>query len=99
MSMRGLASLPPVSMPFTAASATVLSTVLAASWTFSAMVLRTMGEVLKRRAWRAKAVRIIDMVIVFLVVALIGDGVAVDGLMGIGVDCRRCTVLQEVFLG
>jgi hypothetical protein len=50
-------SLPPVSIPFTAASLTVLSTAFAASLTVSTGLLRTMGEVEKRRTWRVSAER------------------------------------------
>lgn len=40
-------------MPFTAAPEIVLSTALAASLMVSTGLLRAMGVVLKRRAWRA----------------------------------------------
>lgn len=55
---------PPVSMPLTAASEIVRSTTFAASLTVSTGPLRTMGEVLNRRAWRAMAVRNIVIVCV-----------------------------------
>jgi hypothetical protein len=53
----GKISVPPVSIPFTAASETVLSIFFAASLTVSTGDLRTIGEVLNRRAWRVMAVR------------------------------------------
>lgn len=48
---------PPVSMPFTAASDTARSTFLAASFAISTGPFRVMGEVLKSRTWRAICVR------------------------------------------
>ena len=57
MEDNGMEDLPPVSMPLTAASEIVLSTTLAASLTVSTGLFRAMGVVLKRRAWRARAVR------------------------------------------
>lgn len=45
--------LPPFSMPFTAAPEIVLSTALAASLMVSTGLLRAMGVVENRRAWRA----------------------------------------------
>jgi hypothetical protein len=50
-------SIPPVSIPFTAASEIVRSTTFAASLTTSTGLLRAIGEVENRRAWRAIAVR------------------------------------------
>lgn len=44
-------------MPFTAAFEIFLSTVFAASLTVSTGLFRTIGEVLKRRTWRASCVR------------------------------------------
>jgi hypothetical protein len=54
--------IPPVSIPFTAASEIVLSTTFAASLTTSTGLLRAMGEVENRRAWRANAVRNMVMI-------------------------------------
>jgi hypothetical protein len=61
---------PPFSMPLTAAPEIVLSTALAASLMVSTGLLRAMGVVLKRRAWRAICARnmLIVCVIVFCVV-------------------------------
>ena len=49
----GVVDVPPFSMPFTAAPEMVLSIVFAASLIASTGLLRAMGVVLKRRAWRA----------------------------------------------
>ena len=49
----GKKNVPPFSMPFTAAPEMVLSIVFAASLMASTGLLRAMGVVLKRRAWRA----------------------------------------------
>jgi hypothetical protein len=61
---------PPFSMPFTAAPEIVRSTAFAASLMVSTGLLRAMGVVLKRRAWRAICWRNMVMVCVRFFVRL-----------------------------
>jgi hypothetical protein len=73
--------IPPVSIPFTAASEIVLSTTFAASLTTSTGLLRAMGEVENRRAWRANAVR--NMVAVCVVERFGELCLLIDCLVGV----------------
>lgn len=87
--------IPPVSIPLTAASEIVRSTTFAASLTASTGLLRAMGEVLNRRAWRANAVRNMMSVwfgasiLVVVVVRLVGVQLAIGREIEIEVVWRE----------